>query len=449
MAHSPVCLVIFELPGMQYSQERKECMFKDEVMKLIKKAPDGTLSCNLTDEQKQAIKRVQTAANAETQTMVSSAVVKQVEIAAAIEARATRSSSQDVSGVYADEIHMEDHNQQLHIYPCTVAKSTNIVTSSLVEANVLKIYATVRMTHSTKGAAARNYIRDDWGKIFSKARVVNDPDKLIKQASMKDTVLSATIFPADVRLSEEFTAAIEVSIALKTGMMAEFLKGLRGADETAVKTAYRNINRSLLDDIFDSVYSAYIGRVDDSDPEAVQLYLDALRDYRDSVGQIGSVFLSSDTAEFGLNVRRLSISPNVIWQNREKTGRIKRYGSGSYYVSTNEDTGIGRIPTTPEILADHIDEIVSLTDHCMALVECEARLENGYNPIEIPALPDLPRVPDSLKYSDLLGITRETEASILSSIETEAKELATVVCKRRKSAKSDANVGRIMEAMGR
>lgn len=424
-------------------------MFKDDVRNLVTERPDGSLACNLSAEQRAALQAIQTSSNTQTLTSNIQKEVSSMDIAAAIEARTMRTDTADIEGVYADAIQMTIPGGGVHEYPCAVSKATNIATAGIVEATVNKIYAVCNMTHSDKGLAARNVINTDFSTLFAKPDLANT-DRLIKRTTMRDTGLSATVFPQDIRLSNEFVKALQVCINLKANMIAEFLTKLRGADEKTLLTAYRNINRSLLDDIFENQYKIDIGRVDDGDAAEVRDYIAALRDYREGLGNIGAMYLSSDTIEFGLNVRKMTIAPKSIWTNLEKVGRVKKFGSaGSYYVSSNEDSGLGKIPTDSAIVSAHLDEIVAITDHCMALIESEARLENGYDKLDIPALPDIKLTAESTDYATLLGISKDQEARLLEILQERASEFAATVCARRRSAKDNSSLDLIKEMMGR
>lgn len=445
-------------------------MFIDEVKGLLEVKGDGRICCKLSDEQKEAIQKVQTAKNTEMHSAADTKLIKTMEISAAIEARATRTSTQDVSGVYADEIQMTDFGRNIRVYPCAVAKATNIATSGIKNATVNKLYAVCRGTHSERGLAAKNTIRNDWGDLFGERRVI-DTENLVKATTARDTVLSATVFPGDIHLREEIVRAINSSVNLKAIMIAEFLESLQKDDkgnkvdipDSTLLAAYRNINRSLLDDIFDAEYAGHFGKLNDSDPVAVATYNNMLRDYRESLGNIGAMYLSSDTIEFGLNVRKLTISEEVIWTNAEKVGRVKRYGTGSYYVSSNEDCGVRRIPTSSKIVDDHFNEIMSLTDACMAIVENEARLENDFPVISdsktdadgnVALVPRKIVVPDitlskdfELSYAARLGINSVKETEILEVLQAQAKERAVNVCKNKKAQISGTRLDNVTDIM--
>lgn len=414
---------------------------------------NGVAHQKLTEEQKKILSEVQTAQTAKVNTESARQMVKTMDIAAAINARANGGDPSDISGIYADSLRVTiAGEEQPHVYPCAVCKSANIATAKLTDATVWKVYVGCQMTHSDKALAAVNSIRDYNTGLFMQAaeRKENVPDHIVKEMSLKDASLSTTLFPLDIRNAERFNKSLAAKKNLQDAMTAEFLVAIKGAEEAVKKTAYRNINKSYIETLFELEYRSKFGQDNDGNPADVIRHNDLLKKFRNKMSTVGYVFLSSDTITFGLNVRKMTISPTVIWKNEQKIEHVKQFGSGSYYVSSNIDTGSITIPTTPTIIAKYLEQIVQLMDHDMALLEAETAAEVGLTEVKvtIPELPTTEVYKGSRNYWELLGISEETEKAWLTELTDVAKEKAKEVIQELIDNKRSMQAEAIMDTLG-
>lgn len=406
--------------------------FKEQVTSILEEVSAGVYRCKLSDEQRKSLQAVQTAMTASTIAGISGTTVSSLEIAAAINARVEGGSATNASGIYADEICMKTAKGENRVYPCAVSKATNICTSLLEEASVLKMYARCRITQSSRGVAAKSFIRKPNENPFSKAEI-QDSSKIIKKTSMRDTELSCTVFPGDIRYVDELNKLINACNNLKMQMTAQFIESCRSNidDDRLLLTLYRNINRSMAEDIFETQYQMSFGNVDDGDPASVAQYLDTRSIYMQSLATIGAMYLSSESADFGLAIRQMTISPRVVWRNNAKMGKIRQFNGGSYYVSSNTDYLIGQIPTSLEIVAEHEDEIVSLTDAAMSLLENEVRKENGLEPAGSIIIPEVKVYTGPREYNKILGINEDKEREILAELSEQMQNRAKETCESK------------------
>lgn len=426
-------------------------VFQEMVQKEVKVLEDGTIVSNMSDADKKAINASRSAATA-TVADTGEGLVSSVSISAALNARLEGNSvSESSSNIKSDQIHMKDHKLVVHVFPCAVAKATNYVTGFLEDVTVMKIYTPLRLKLNDIESDLNDTIREDYVSPFKKKADAIDPNSklIVKRTTMKDTILSMTAFPEDLRYYSEFDNVLALCNKLKILMVYEFLESVKGSSEDMLIAAYRNINTSKLEDIFNSIYTSFFGRVNSSDSVQVDQYNDALKDFNEAKSLIGSTFLSNSTLSFGLYTRKLTISPSVVWENVKKLGKVKKNRAGSYFVSSNMDSGIGAVPITGDILSKHIDQILAITDYCMALLESEARVENGFKPLELPELPKIEFPKFDVKYRDILGLTKEQEDGIKAALETKAKELANQVCQRFDNNNHNMTTDLIRDLMSR
>lgn len=425
--------------------------FTQRINELVTTNANGEVVCNLTKEQRDAMNNLQKAGNTTMRDSIESHVVTTFSIAQAIEARQTGSTSTQVEGIFADSIIMGTLKpNETEEIPCAVAKASNVATADINEATVLKAYTGCKMSHSSANASANTQVRDDLSGIyFSKPQAVADGDKIVKQMSLGDAILTGTIFPQDIRQVEELNNLLTVQNVLSQTMVCEYLQSIKGSNEDTILTAYRNINASYLEKIFEMQYQVKIGAVDDSSPESVSLYNSCLADYKAGLGSIGTPFLSSETLSVGISLRKMSISTDVIWSNRKKMNKIKKFNNGSFYVSESVDTGMQKIPTTSVIIAQHSDQITDIAAYSMRWLENEVRLENGIKPINIGSLPEVKKWNGSLNYYELLGIEPARETALINSIRDKAVEIADAVIQRQIRDQSSRTVEAIDALLGK
>lgn len=426
-------------------------VFKEMVQKEVKVLDNGDIVSNLSDDDKKAINASRSAATAEVAD-TAKGLVSSISVAAALNARIEGGSVADSVNIRSDRINMKDHKMEIHVYPCAVAKATNFCTAFLKDVTVMKIYVPLRIKVNNYRAEVNDSIREDYVSPFKKKATNPNGDSsnlIIKNTSIKDTILSATTFPENLVFPEEFDKVLSICHKLKMLMVKEFLETIKDSSDDILLAAYRNINTNILEDVFNTVYSSYFGRIDSGDPEQVDRYNNALKDFNDSKAGIGSTFLSNDTLSFGIYVRKMTIAPSVVWENSKKLGRVKQNRAGSYYVSSNEDSGLGAVPITGETLAKHIETILAITDYCMALLESEARAENGFKPLDLPQLPKIEVPKFNVKYRDILGIDKAKEAEILGQLDAQAKEKAKMVCERFNMEDHSTTIDLVKDMMSR
>lgn len=421
-------------------------MFAETVLSLLEQVEGGGYRMKLTESQRKELAAVTNAANAATKAGAIGGKVSPMEIAAAIEAARSGGTQQSTANVFADNIDLTGLQGTSYSIACAVCKATNLATADLVEATIYKLYVTERMSHTERGIVPKSEIRTAAPKLFHRPRQV-DLQRITKVADAGDYQLSMTAFPEGMVYPDELNDLIAACVSLKALMIAEVLDSLKGSSDNALITAYRNLNRGMADAIFDSSYAAYFGQLNSGDPVQVSAYNEMIRDYHAAMASIGSMHLTTDTIDFGINVRRMVVSPNVVWSNAQKVARVRQQANGSYFVSTNEDSGLNTIPTTPRIAAKHAAEIDSLVVYGSALLEAEARAENGLTALTLPAAPSPVAASGTTDYAELLGIDKSKEGEILDTLQRKLKELAEQVCNRRSTADQTSRMDAISQLM--
>lgn len=399
---------------------------------------DGT-KMKLTEEQKDALLTVQNAGNAAIYEGMATSV-SSVEIAKAVEA-ATTGTTQSNADVFASSIDLatpEGHE----IISCATSKATNVVTGDLKDAVVWKLTQNLRV-HQSEGATTNAAIRSDSIMPFVQKTTAVTED-IVKKATIRDFSMSGTVFPQDINLSDELNAYIAFMGKYKYSMLAEFMVNAAKAElsENQRLTIYRAASRSLEEEMFDKVWSEHFPLYDTSNGEDVRNYIDAKRAYLASLETIGNKYVSDSSINFGMSIRKLSISPSLKWSSEAKVGHVKKFGADkSYYVGSNIDAGIQTIPTTTAILGNKIKDIVTLTKVGCALIEKEVRLENGLTgKIDIPKYDHIKFNEELLgkPYYELLNTTKQAQDAIYERlIEKLVEKAETVVAAVETKINSD------------
>lgn len=400
--------------------------FSSKVRSLV--TADGE-RMNLTTEQREALMRVQNAGNAEIYEGLATSV-SAVEVSKAVEAAAT-ASQQSNADVFASAIDLTTTKGHV-IIPCATSKASNIVTGDLKEAVVMKAINTLEV-RQVEGSTANAAIRNDKLMPFT-TKSTDITDDIVKKSSIRDFNMSGTMFPDDIQLAEELNSFMDFQHKYKASMMAEFLVAVSktGLTEDQLLTIYRAASRSAAEDIFDQIWMEHHPIYDNSDAGEVSDYIDAKKAYMGTLETIGSKYMSSSSVRFGMNLRKVSISPNMKWSSESKVGHVKKFGANkSYYVGSNIDSGIQTVPVTTKMLTDHMDDIVKLVQIGCALTEKEVRMENGL-PVDNIVVPDYSDIRYNSEllgsqYYQLLGIDENRQVAIYERLFTAMKEKATTV----------------------
>lgn len=371
----------------------------------------------------------------------STVTAKTVDYAKLMEQLANPAESPATYDVVADEVHYKDLDDKNVVVPSTVAKVTNICTSQIDNADVTKLYGGCRFQKGKESADIKTAIRAESSisglDMFTKAAATVSTDRVVKRTAMFDTGLSATIVQEDMRQLDYFRKLVVLTMRAKQAMVAEYLSSIQGSSESVKLAAYKNINRSTTDNIFDAAYAKTFGSVDPKDAAQAHSYFEAYHDYQDALMLEFPHAANAETIEFGISARKLSIKSSPVWTNMEKVRRVKQFSGGSFFVSNQVDLGILRIPTTGRIVAAHKDWVQDLTYASMIFIENEARLQAGYKiAIENPKLPEIPAV-DNLEYYKLLNISINDQQNLVDQMIQKATSVANEVCKNRANRRTE------------
>lgn len=422
--------------------------FSEKVRALV--TDDGS-RMKLDEEQKKALLAVQNAGNAEIYEKMATSVTA-VEIAKAVEMAST-AQQQTNSDIFASQIDLSTVSGHLQI-PCATSKATNIVTGDLKDASVLKAIMNLEV-RQVEGSTANAAIRNDSIMPFV-PKSTKVEDDIIKKCTIRDYSLSATFFPEDIHLAEELNAFINFQHKYKAAMLAEFLVLVSKIQPTEdqLLTIYRGASRSLAEEYFDIVWMEHNPLYDNSKGEEVQDYIDAKKAYMGSLDTIGSKYMSSSSVRFGLQLRKISISPNPKWTSEKKVGHVKRFGAGkSFYVGSNVDSGLQTVPVTTSMLTSHMSNIVLLTQVGSALIEKEARLENGIkaDAIVIPDYSSIKLNTELLgkEYFEILNIDKSRQDAIYEKLTQGFRDKAETVVTAVENKNNQDNAAALRDLLGR
>lgn len=403
----------------------------------------------LTDEQKDALLKVQSAGNTEVYENLPTSV-NSIDITKAIEAANTGSGVTNTE-IFSDKIDLTTGNGHVTI-PCASSKASNIATGDLKDASVWKAMSWLNV-HQVLSTVANAAIRSDSLLPFTPKSTAETKD-IVKKCSIRDFSMSGTIFPEDIHDTEEWNKFADFQHKYKAALLATFLCNaakMQLSDDMRL-TIYRCANRSMAEDIFDSVWKEYNPFYDESDPVQVSDHNDALRAYNGALENIGSKYMSNISVKFGLQFRKMSISPNPKWTSTKKVGHVKSFGPGkSCYVTTNIDSGIMTVPMTSKMLSDNLNNIVLIAQTGAALIEREVRKQNGLTgEIKIPDYSSIKYDEKLLgkRYYELLGITETVEAAIYENLTKQYKEKAETVVEAIQARNDNVNASTLQELLG-
>lgn len=417
-----------------------ETLAKTILAKLI--VDEANITVKLSDEERAILNHVETLANI-TVSAAQTKAVRAVEIEKALMQADDTTASVSGADIISDQIVYDNLNGETRTIPCAVAKVSNSATGYVQEASLIKMYGGIQVDKAKTGKTPNTAIKDigaDFKELFIKPEVPGD-GHITKTCGKGNVLLSGTIAPAAICQQDKIIQLAELQQSLKSHMLAETLKAAAG-DRTRVVAAYRNINRNLIESIFDSVYTGRYGQVDYSDPASAKKYIRLKKDFLTALSAEFRNGASDITIDFGLRMRKMEISPNPKWTNLDKVSRVKRLLSGSVYVSDAIDLGLGKIPVTLPILTKYATEVDQVVEASLRLVENEVRLQLGLKPIDI-VMPSFQLPAVEAEYAKILGIKAEEENEILTEIINKAKEVAETRLSSEDLDRHDA----LMEAM--
>lgn len=425
--------------------------FQQAVQSHIEKKDDGSLRFKLSPEAVAALNKQQTFSNISTSGATMTA--KEVDYAKAIEQLANPAESQATYDIVADEIHFMNPMDGKEVStPCTVAKVTNICTSQITDATVTKLYGGCQYQKGRQSADLKTSIRSDSSisglDMFTKAEESPIVDRVVKRTGLYDTGVSATISQEDIKQLDYLRQLVVLQQHVKQTMVAEYLSSIKGGSDAVILAAYKNINRSTIDSIFTAVYAKNFGSVDPKDASAAHDYFQTYQDFQDALLAEFPYSMAAETIQFGLSARKMTISPSPIWTNMDKLNHVKQFNGGSYFVTSNIDLGIMRIPTNSKIMADHMEQIITLVRAAMLFIENEARLQAGYGIAEANVNLFQFEAPKSLEYYDILGLSQQQQQQYIDEMQRLASKTANDVCTNRVERKRNDTLASINNIFG-
>lgn len=390
----------------------------------------GKVRCKLSDEAKALLNQRHTANTTVTSTQTSG-LTRTLNIQEAISKMMAPASQTTNADVISDEIAYTQlgHKNKVLSVPCSVAKTTNSATAAITEASVLKLYGGLEVSEQKGGKEMIVSIKEARNQdIFSRPTVEPTTEYVVKRAQAGDVRLSATVFPEDIRLGDALKEVAVATEIVKQHLMADTYDTLKDSSKEAKLTIYKNANRSLMEEIFEGEFIQKYGRVTSDDADKVDLYTTLRNDFL----QVMSARLGSSvgdiTVDLGLRVRRQSIQPNAVWSSLNKVGHVHQFSNGSYYVSTQVDMGIGKVPATMSILTKYADKVDDVVEASLRIIEAEARAELGL-PYEAPtftaaSLALAPLDDPGRLFRTHLGISQAEEADFEKTLRQVAHEVA-------------------------
>lgn len=424
----------------------QETLAKTILAKLI--IDGANITVKLSDEERAVLNHVDTLENIVV-TASQTKAVKAVEIEKALIQADNTAVDVSSADIISDQILYDNLQGQSITIPCAVAKVSNSATGYVQQASLMKIYAGIQLDKAKTGKTPNTAIKEisaEFKELFAKPATPND-GHITKVCGKGNVLLSATIAPAAICQQEEIMTLVAMQQALKAQMLVETLQAAAG-DRDKVIAAYRNINRNLIESIFDSIYTGRYGQVDYSDPAAAKKYIKLKRDFLNALSAEFRNGASDITVDFGLRMRKMEISPDPKWTNLDKVSRVKRLLSGSVYVSDSVDLGLGKIPVTMPVLTKHAAEVDQIAEASLRIVENEIRKQLGLTPIDL-TMPTLKIPAVEAEYAKILGITEDQQNEILEEIMDKAKTVAETRLNSEEAERSNAIMAAMNDMMGK
>lgn len=390
----------------------------------------GKIRCKLSDEAKALLNQRHTANTTVTSTQALG-LARTLNIQEAISKLMTPAAQPTNADVISDEIAYTQlgHKNRVVSVPCSVAKTGNSATASIKEASILKVYGGLEVSEQKGGREMIVSIKEARNQdIFSRPTVEPTTDCVVKRAQAGDVRLSATVFPEDIRLGDALKEVAVATEIVKQHLMADTYDTLKDSSREAKLTIYKNANRSLMEEIFEGEFVQKYGQVTSDDADKIHLYTALRNDFLQAMSARLGSSVGDITVDLGLRVRRQSIQPNAVWSSINKVGHVHQFSNGSYYVSTQVDMGIGRVPATMNILTKYADKVDDVVEASLRVIEAEARAELGlpYDELKFTAasLGLAPLDDPELLFRTHLGISREDEIEFEKTLRQTAHEVA-------------------------
>jgi hypothetical protein len=424
-------------------------VFQERVNNLLNENGTGM---NITDEQRQKLLAVNSATNTDVYEGIGTSI-SGVTVASAL-ATAQTLTQQTNTDIFADKIQLATTGDSIIDIPCAASKASNIATSDIKEGTVYKLMAQMVIVQAA-GTHANAAIRNDAIQPFA-AKRQTDVTSIVKKCSMKDLFLSGTVFPEDINTPDDLNAFAQIEHMYKASMLAEFIGNAAKMElnDDAKLTIYRCASRALAEQVFDTVWKEHYPLYDPTDASQLTDYIEAKKAYRGTLSTIGNQYMSTASATFGMQIRKLSIAPNPKWSSANKIGHVKSFGPGkSYYVGQNIDSGIMTVPVTSSMLQSHLHDMITLSVAACNLIEREVLLENGYSAshIEIPDFRSI-KIDRSLLgrgYYEILGINQAEENNIYSKLNAAFTEKAENVVKAVANRNNMENAAALQQLLGK
>lgn len=427
--------------------------FKAIVLAAIITDEAGHIKCNLTDEEKRIIMTKRTAENAEVSESAK-AFAEQVDIQATLDSLVAPGAQQNNLDVISDRLSYPraTEGKPDNVVDCAVAKTTNFCTARLIDDTIMKLYGGLEVTVQ-KGAREmtekiRGLVKQDF---FTKSEPTNVmPNTLTKKAAAGDVRLSGTVFPDGIVLADELNLVLQATVSLKQAMVAALYdqhKNPTADDKNDIICLYKNANRSALEDIFEAQYRALFGELKSDNAEQITEYVNMRSAYLQLLSAKYGNSLGGLTVDLGLRIRKQVISPNVIWTNTDKVRRVHRFQNGSYYVSSHVDAGLGKIPSTLDIIQEYSERIDDVVEASLIIIEAETRAEMGL-PYDISKLKELNLDTTMLEgeeelFRTHLQINRSAEKAYEAELREAAMDAAGQVLRSTKANKMDDALNRL------
>lgn len=404
----------------------------------------------MTDEARALMNSKQTFDTVEV-TQQGKAFARSITVEQALQQLINPANKPSSTDIISDQIEWIDLNKQRRTVPCAVSKVLNCVTDQVKEAVFFKVYSGCQTTHNKSGIETKAEIKRGTSLSLYTAKVTPNTDlnHITKRASAGDVSLSATWMPDNIQNEAEIDKFLQWQQSIKEVLLYQTLTEIKNSNG-AVISAYRNINRSAIEDIFEAAYVGVYGMVDVSDKSRFAHFLKMRREF---FATLSNAFLTP-TAEFtidlGISIRKMVVSEEQQWSSKNKIGHVHQNAVGSFYVTSDIDIGLNKIPITLSVFESNTAMIDAVTRLSMQIVEKEARSQLGlegpepdyalYDQVEVPEVP-------TREYYKILGITETQQAEIIDNILTTARDIANAKVKAVKEDEDVAHRTRISDIM--
>lgn len=432
-----------------------ENTYKNTIVDSLEEFKDN-YRAKLSEEARNAMNAVKTVDNIAAGTVIASA--KQIQTAIALQ-MAHETSDQAIpqnNEIFADtqQVTFTDlnGNSKTTDYQVGACKAANIATGVITdEIVVYKAYDRYELSGETSKNIKTDIVSQEQN-IFNVEDKNNATDKkydgcIVKKSCDKDTIISTTIVPGSVAFPAEINLANQMSINLRSILLAAFIKEYKNCDKNGAVAVVRGMNRSYSENIFERVYTKFFGKLDEGNIDQVILHNELKDIFLANLQGIGSASIADQIIRIGMDLRKMSIAPNPKWG--KNANKVKQNNAKFYYVSSSLTTGIITVPTTAEIVKANLGQINNLFHYVAILLERETRAENGlkYDKIELPKINMVPAT--NVAVEKILKISDASYAEVVQEYQTEVVKLADEVCMHYNSRKSDGSSDALTEILGK